>query len=155
MVSPLGVIVGLVGGVLLVVALAVRSLRVPLAASGAALVAFGLLAQRGGAPVFFAFLGAVIGLAMFLPAVIAAAREISEDSDSNSPAGAVTALLAAFLLGITAPGADAATPISPDQITQELRVEEGRVYSELELRITGSEGDTCLLMNDFLSLIHN
>jgi hypothetical protein len=163
MVSPLGVLIAIAGVALVIAALVIRHLRAPLAAAGGALIAFGLLAQRGGAAPFFGFIAAAIGLALLIPAIFAAIREgrtpkDKDGDDDPEPAvpegGAVAGLIAgALLLSIGAPEAQAAAqPISPDVIAQQVRVEEGRVYSDIDVRITGTEGDTCLFLKDFAIL---
>ncbi len=95
MLSVPGVVMALVGIAIFLGAQVMAGLRPPLLATGAGLVAWGLLMQRGGAIAFFAFLALLVGVALLLPALIEALRATAnrprppapDPGDGGSPGG--------------------------------------------------------------------
>jgi len=166
MISGWGLAAVVAGAGLLVVAVlpAWRHLRqTPLVLlAGVALLSTGLLAQRGGAVLFFAAVAAAVFLLMFVPGVIHTIRERRAQNDppplDSGPATAVSALLIAGILAATLGGADAlrAEPAaSPwlqegtkaaQSMVQTWTIKGDRLFAELELTVSGAPGDSFLLL---------
>ena len=133
-----------------------------LIALGAVMVSIGLLAQGGGAILFFVGGGAGVFFAMFIPGFrrwLAASRRLT----AHGPIGGAAVsplILAAAALGILCGGAahvhaatqspmipfqDNATPV--ESIIQTWNITKGRLYGELDLRVRGAKGDYFQLLN--------
>ncbi|HWA24504.1 MAG TPA: hypothetical protein VG734_02435 [Lacunisphaera sp.] len=131
-----------------------------------ALLATGLLAQRGGAVYFFIAAAVAIFLLLLLPALIRWKRGGDEEEtlppvEPGTGPAAVVSLLAVSLLGGLAPGSapnlQATEIVAPapwlqpgakaaQAMAQNWTIRENRLYAEVDLTIRGGPGDSFLLL---------
>ncbi len=131
---------------------------------GAALASLGLLAQGGGAILFFAAAAVAIFLTVLIPGFrrwIAVAREGRRSVRGPAGGAAVAPLIAAIAaLGIlmgAAPRLHAQTENAvillqddakpAESILQTWNIRKGRLYGEMDLRVRGEKGDCFLLLD--------
>ncbi len=138
-------LVAIGAGLALVVAGVWRgALRVP----GAAALAAGVLAQHGGAAVFFLLVGAAVALRLLWP-MVWSWRRAERFAPGAGPATAVS-LLALAAMFVADPGearaqeADAAKPLQA--VTQSWSLRAGRLLAEAEVTVRGQIGDSFLLL---------
>lgn len=108
--------------------------------AGTALLAVAVLAQRGGAIVFFQLVAAVAFLAIMIPLLI---RWLRRPRAIAEPAAAL--FLAAACLGV-APQARAQEAPAPEAIAQRWEITNGRLRGEIDVRVRGVAGDSFLLL---------
>ena len=146
MVSTWGIIAGLAGLCLLGFAAArVRwgtgrgGWQIP---AGAALLAIGILAQRGGAAPFFMLLAAGVFVVLLIPAFI---RWMRKPRPPLERVAAATALV--LLLGLASlPSARAQDNQPAESLVQTWKIHDGRLFGELDLQVRGAVGDSFLLL---------
>jgi len=142
MISVWGVAVGVAGLGLL----AYAGLQAFLRAStlwpvcvGISLVVWGILAQRGGAALFFFFIGLDVFLFLLLPTFL---RWMRKPRRAVGPVAAALALLA-----ISATPTVHAQDCAPaESISQSWKIREGRLFGELDIQVRGVVGDSFLLL---------
>jgi hypothetical protein len=101
--------------------------------AGVALIACGLLAQRGGAVLFFSVLGIALLISAVIPWVVGYLKGMKSTS---------VAAVSMLLLGLMLPRAEAAVPkgVSPaESITQRWALDEGRLKGELIIQVRANE----------------
>ncbi len=169
-----GVVAGAVGLALLVAAF-VRGRRgeggrVKFAMAGAMALGLGLLAQRGGAALFFALIAAVVFFLLFVPGAVRAWRATwgawrnrrSKREASDEASSIVSTLIVALVLGAAFGGASQARadkmvlpPPDPwmqeggkvaQVMVQRWEIKKGRLFAELDLTVRGVPGDSFLLL---------
>ena len=168
MLSPWGVVAVVAGivGIDVLTRVRGRELGAPrwAVALGAMLVGGGLLAQRGGATLFFIGVAAAIGWCVLVPATLAArswlvaGRKQRGDADATGATSTVVPLLA---FGLALGGAAFApnrlraeeTPLSAGQSTalqtvvQRWNIHDDRLFAEADVTLRGTVGDSFLLLN--------
>lgn len=165
MVSWWGVFAGVIGAVMLLFAL-LRAFfgggsAFGLSALGAMLFSVGLLAQRGGAVLFFAAIGASVLLFLIVPGCWrwlnwVRSRFAKPIGSSSAPISAL--VLFAFALGaliesptLRAEEASHETALDlgmkpAESFVQSWKIQEGRLFGEVELRVRGVVGDSFLFL---------
>jgi hypothetical protein len=131
-------------------------------ALGAVLLSMGLLAQGGGAILFFVAAAAGIFLVIFIPGFrrwLAAARFRRTASGPIGGAAVAPLLVVAAMLGVlfSAPHAHAAPNIPvilfqddskpAESIVQTWQIKKGRLFGQLDMRVRGLKGDCFVLLN--------
>jgi hypothetical protein len=148
MISPAGLAAGAAGIALLGLAF----VRVRFGATnagwqvpaGALLLSMGILAQRGGAAVFFLLIAAgVFGLLMLPTFVRWMRRPRAVIPPPQAAATSLLILLGCALASLTTANAQG-TPA--ESITQQWKIREGRLFGELDVRVRGTAGDSFLLL---------
>jgi hypothetical protein len=167
MISWWGVAAGLVGAALCGVALlglmGVGQRRTGLAALGAVFLSLGLLAQAGGAILFFVVAAGGIFLALFIPGIrrwAAALRTVTARPAMPGAAAVSPLIVAAASLGILYLGAASAHAApnnsllvlqddakSAESVVQTWRIQKGRLFGEVDITVRGTAGDDFLLLN--------
>ena len=146
MVSTWGVVAGLAGvGLLGFAAFRVkwgngrRGWQVP---AGAALLAIGILAQRGGAVAFFLLLATGVFLVLLLPTFI---RWMRKPRPPMEPVTAAAALI--LLLGFALLSTAQAQDNQPlESMVQTWKIHDGRLFGEFDVQVRGAVGDSFLLL---------
>jgi hypothetical protein len=163
MISWRGVAAGLAGAGLLGYALLGRwaggRRRTGMIGLGAVLLSTGLLAQAGGAILFFAAAGAGVFAVLFVPGFRRWVRGFSRVKAGGPVGGAAVSpvLVAAASLGILFPGAhsaDAARSMTfqddtkpAEAIVQTWKIQKDRMFGTMDVRVRGVAGDSFLLLN--------
>jgi len=114
--------------------------------AGIALVGYGLLAQRGGAVLFFVVFGLALFAGMLVPWTVAFFKGLK-----RKPAAAAAAMivLTGVVVGDRAEAADPA-----ESMTQRWVLDEGRLHGELEVRVRADEaGERFHLLSAPASLV--
>ena len=167
MISVWGVAAALVGVVLLGAAWVLgRDDRNAswMAAGGAVLLGFGVLAQRLGAPVFFLMIALAVLVFGIGPGVRRSwnawrTREENDEGGATTAASLLAVLLvSALALGLGAPEARAqkvAAPVDPwaqdggraaEALVQKWEIRGGRLFAEAEFTVRGAVGESFLLL---------
>jgi hypothetical protein len=162
MISWLGVAAGVAGLALCVLAFVRKQSGA--AAAGAMLLCLGILAQRGGATLFFVCVAAGIFFLLIVPGVRDAWRAWRSRGGSASEATTpvVSALIVALVLGAAFGGASearadkmVAPPVDPwaqeggktaQAMVQRWEIKDGRLFAEVDLTVRGVPGDSFLLL---------
>jgi len=167
LVSMPGLIAVLVGLGLLVLSFIAKPMRL-LALPAWCLIAGGLLAQHGGAIPFFVALAIFILLHVVFPTArqwlrtVSAPQQTPPSTDDEPPtdpkpdntdppastSAVASILILACALGLVSGKAEAAADEHPiaDTSTQTLRIENGRLFGKLEIKVTGKASDTVHLL---------
>ncbi len=132
-------------------------------ALGAVLLSLGLLAQSGGAILFFAAAGAGMFLVLFVPGIsrLAGALRNRSKTAGAPPAAALSSLIiAAAAIGILFTGTPSAQAAkrhemvmpsddekSAESIMQTWKIRKDRLFGEMDVRVRGVVGDSFLLLN--------
>jgi len=106
---------------------------------GAFLLVLGILAQRGGAAVFFLLVALGVFAVLLLPALIRRMRGL------RPPAGPAAALLLLLALVPVAP-VQARENQSASSVVQTWKIHEGRLFGEFDVQVRGAVGDSFLLL---------
>ncbi len=162
MLSTSWIVIGVAGVALLIVgALGDPRRRRMFCAAGWVAIAAGLLGQHTGAIAFFIGLGIFLGLGVILPIIVAVIQDErnrpkppdkpgegeGEAPEATGTAGAVAAvILLGFIAGLVSPARGADATVLADSLKQTLRIEKGRLYGDLEIGITGKDGDTFVFL---------
>ena len=166
MISWWGVFAGVLGAAMLLIAL-LRSFsgETPgrrLSVLGAVLFSVGLLAQRGGAVLFFAALGAAVLLFLLVPGFRpwfrwARGRFGNNAVSSTAPVTALIVFMLALGALIGSPSSVRAEKASPEatleqgtkaaeSLVQSWKIQEGRLFGDVELHVRGVVGDSFLFL---------
>lgn len=148
MISPIGLVAGAAGVALLGLA-AVRmrlgagraSWQVP---AGAILLSAGILAQRGGAAVFFLLTAAGVFGFLMLPTFVRWMRRPRAVIPPPQAAATSLLILLACAFASLTPVQAQGTPA--ESITQQWKIRDGRLFGELDVRVRGAAGDSFLLL---------
>ncbi len=111
--------------------------------AGALLLATGILAQRGGAVVFFLLVAALVLLTLVLPTFI---RWLRKPRRRPTPPVPAAALLMALISLLALPTARAQDGLPAESIVQTWKIHGGRLFGELDIQVRGTAGDSVLLL---------
>jgi hypothetical protein len=134
-----------------------------LPAVGWALVACGLLTQHLGAPLFFAWLALFIVIGVLIPMIAGLMRRISAwqaerrlkkeeelavdtDDDGSGGTPVTMAVLLLTMLGSLFMAQPARADSLPSSSVQTVRIEQGRLFAEMELQLNGKAGELMQLL---------
>lgn len=144
MLSGWGIVAGIAGAALLGIG-ALRARRGKaragwLVPAGAVLLAAGVLAQRGGAAVFFQMIAVGVFLGLMLPMLVHWFRRPKVIAEPLAALWIAAACLA------LAPGARAQEEKAAESVSQTWTIEKGRLRGEIEMQVRGAAGDNFLLL---------
>ncbi len=112
------------------------------APAGAALLAAGILSQRGGAAVFFLLIALGVGGILMLPAFV---RWLRKPRPPVQPVPAALLLLLGLSLLPLAP-VQAQESQAAESMVQTWKIHDGRLFGEFDIQVRGAVGDSFLLL---------
>ena len=112
--------------------------------AGAALLAMGILAQRGGAVAFFLLIALAVGGILMLPAFVRWLRKPRPPVQAVPAAASLLILLGCSLLPMGSVQAQGNQPA--ESMVQTWKIREGRLFGEFDIQVRGAAGDSFLLL---------
>ncbi|CAN5578518.1 hypothetical protein BH09VER1_BH09VER1_32070 [soil metagenome] len=112
--------------------------------AGALLLASGILAQRGGAVVFFLLMALGVFAGLLLPAFIRWMRK-PRPIVTATPVATTLIVLLGFSLSLVPPVHAEEIPPA-ESMVQTWKIQEGRLFGELDLQVRGASGDSFLML---------